>query len=131
MADTAELDTIKVGLEILSLISTAIIAYVGLKIRTLIVQTKLDQANNKAELIRHQQDIKDTLQKDTQKIAQDVFAIDIQLASHTVQDTERFASMGKSMDRQDTVLDRIEKKIDRNYDTRADIKKHRSSDNTE
>lgn len=117
--DGVELDFIKVGLEVLSLVSTGFIGYVGLKIRTLVVQSKLDLANNKAELLKHQQEIKDALQADGQNLSQKVLTIDLSLASHTVQDSERFTSIGKSIDRQDTVLDRIEKKIDRNYDTRT------------
>jgi hypothetical protein len=130
MADSAELDFIKIGLEVLSLVSTGFIGYVGLRIRTLVVQSKLDLANNKAELLKHQQEIKDTLQADSQNLSQKVLTIDLSLASHTVQDTERFASMGKTLDRQDVILSSIDRKLDRLGDKDKNTRSNHGSDSS-
>lgn len=128
---TAEtLDIVKIGLEVLSVVSTLAIGYIALTIRNVISVIKLDQARNKAELTKHVQDTKDELTKESREVMNKVFSIDASLASHIVQDTERFSSIGRTLNRQDEMmtdqgrtLHSIESKVDRNYAARSEDSK--------
>lgn len=120
MAATSEtLDIVKIGLEILSVVSTVAVGYIAVTIKGLVASFKLALANNKSEIMDHIQKTKDVLQVDSRTAVENSHKIDVVLASHIVQDNERFTAMGKTLETQDVTLGRIENKIDRNYDTRT------------
>jgi type II secretory pathway component PulJ len=126
MAD-GNVDTFKLVLEGASLVGTLIAVFVTLNIKATVAAIKLDQANNKAELVEKQTEVKQELTAANTKLNADLnshnAAFRLELAVHTTLDEQRFHSVEKSMEdnneaikQQNKVLGEINRKLDRNYD---------------
>lgn len=149
MADgnVENIDYLKIGLEILSFGATAIVGWIGLKLRETIGIIKLQNAKDKADVLDRLQEAKDTLASSTEEAKEAmrratqttetrVHAMDVLLSSHIVQDGERFSAMTEkwaaltlelSRNRTDVMnsMGVIAEKIDRNYAERLALTQRR------
>lgn len=75
---------------------------VGLMIKSSLGEIRLNQANDKADLVESQNEMKEQL---NQKHAENVTAV----AVHVAEDRQQFASIARTLNRIDDKLDRIAK----------------------
>lgn len=121
-----EVEAGKFVLEGVSLLGTLLVGWIGLKTKGVATEIKLDQAKNKAdlvaeqtraksELVASQTEIKEKLVRAQTEMKQEFTAhnaaMRTEFSVHTASDDQRFGEQGRT-------LDRIEKKIDRNYSAR-------------
>jgi hypothetical protein len=101
----ADLDTVKIGLEVLSLVATGVVAWFGMKVRNVVLSIRLEQMAVKEELSRGQQKLKEELIAQQVKVKEEltnhIFQTKQELAVHTGQDEVRFKTI-------DTTLARID-----------------------
>lgn len=146
MAD-GNTDTLRLVLEAASVAGTLLAVFVALNIKATVNAIKLDQANNKAELVKSQTDAKNELFMGQNKVKDDLTAANnklnidlnshnaalrLELGVHTTLDEQRFLSVERAMDNnsdaikeqnevlkeQSKVLSDINRKLDRNHASR-------------
>jgi hypothetical protein len=86
-------------------LGTLAVAWVGLAIKAALGKIALTQAQDKAELVEHQTQIKEDLNRKHAENSQN-------LAVHTAEDRAIFAGFSATQTRTDAKLDRIETKLD-------------------
>ena len=106
---SADLDTVKVGLEIVSIVATGAVAFLGLKIRNVTNTIMLKQAENKEAMVANQTEVKEELiaaqTKVKEELTQAMSGQKLELAVHTAQDDLRFKSI-------EFTLGRIDKNVE-------------------
>ena len=81
--------------------------YVGLMIRVSLGEIRLTQEASKAELLAHQNEVKDDLTRHNAELKADGAELRQEIAVHVARDEEKFDAISRTLTRMDGKLDKL------------------------